>query len=102
LNGARRAIVVREFAEPATTWKGAFLRAAAWSGPHLCAAALVGQLVVSRWRVWLVFGLLLVLIPVLLAVAYRSWRVGVASSAAAAGLIVWVYIALMVVMRTLV
>jgi hypothetical protein len=102
LNGARRAIVVREFADPATSWKGAFLRAAAWSGPHLCAAALVGQLVVSRWRVWLVFGLLLLLIPAMLAATYRSWRVGVASAALAAGLIVWIYMALMVVMRTLV
>jgi predicted RND superfamily exporter protein len=102
LNVAGREIVVPAFAEPATTWKGAFVRAAAWSGPHLCTAALAGQLVASRWRVWAVFGLLLLLIPALLAITYRSWRVALAASVTAAGLVAWVYAALMVVLRALV
>lgn len=73
----------RAFAEPATSWRGAFLRAAAWSGPAVCGAYLVGQAVPAGWRIAATAGLLLGAMPAALAARERSWRVGVASASVA-------------------
>ncbi len=69
----------RAFAEPATSWRGAFLRAATWSGPVLCGAYLVGRLAPGGSRLPVMVGLLLGVVPAFLAAWSRSWRVGVAT-----------------------
>ena len=76
--------MARAFAEPSTSWKGAFLRAATWSGPVLCGAYLVGQIAPRSWRMPMTAGLLLGVVPAVLAAGSRSWRVGVASASVAA------------------
>lgn len=77
----------RAFAEPSTSWKGAFLRAATWSGPALCGAYLVGQVAPRSWRMPVTVGLLLGVVPALLAAGARSWRVGVASALVASAVL---------------
>lgn len=75
--------MARAFVVPATSWRGAFLLAATWSGPALCGAYLVGQAGPRGWRMPATAGLLLGVVPGLLAVRSRSWRVGVASAVVA-------------------
>ena len=77
----------RAFAEPSTSWKGAFLRAATWSGPALCGAYLVGQVLPRPWRMPMTVGLLLGVVPAMLAMGSRSWRVGVASAMVASAVL---------------
>lgn len=71
--------MARAFAEPATTWRGAIVRAAAWSGPQLCGALAIDRAAPRAWRDGLVIGLLIGAVPAALALLYRSWRVGAAS-----------------------
>ena len=79
--------MTRAFAEPATTWKGAFLRAATWSGPQLCGALAIDQAAARPWRDGLVVGLAVGAVPAGLALLYRSWRVGVASALMASAVV---------------
>ena len=72
--------MARAFAEPATSWRGAFLRAATWSGPQLCGALAMEGVAAKPWRDGLAIGLVLAAVPVGLILFYRSWRVGVASA----------------------
>jgi predicted outer membrane lipoprotein len=93
--------VARTFAEPATTWKGAILRATSWSGPHVCGSFLVGQFVPKSWHAAVMYGLLFVLIPALLAAWYRSWRVGLLSAAVAAVVVAMAFAVVMVMMKAM-
>jgi hypothetical protein len=72
--------VARASAEPATCWRGAFLRAAAWSGPQLCGALAAERLGPRPWREGLAVALMLGVVPLGLVAFYRSWRVGAASA----------------------
>jgi hypothetical protein len=93
--------VARTFAEPATTWKGAFLRATSWSGPHVCGSFLMGQLVPKSWHAAVMYGLMFGVVPALLGAWYRSWRLGLLSAAVAAAVVAMALAFVMVMMKAM-
>lgn len=94
--------MLRTFKEPATTWRGALLRASSWTAPHLCGSYIVGMFFDQPTRHRVMYGLLLGVVPVVLAIVYRSWRVGLASAGIAAGVAAAAFAVVWVVIRSIV
>ena len=89
-------------AQTEATWSVEFLRAMRWSGPHICGSFLASQPFDRPLRSWVLYGLLLGLVPLTLAAANRSWRLGVASFTVAATVLALAYAAVWMLIKAIV
>ncbi len=95
-------IIPRQFSDPATTWRGAFLRAGAWLPVSICGSYTLSRLVPVSRRYEVLLSLLLGVAPVVMGLVSRSWRVAVAAATIGAVVLSVIYAVVWTLIRSVV